>query len=155
MRYANLSPSREEPGSPDSLARSELMHGTLPKPQQDLSCATASCGLSESSKPVRTTAGGRYECNENFRVFRGLDEEIELAPILEQLAGYPPTKRVLTDEAERRLPLVVGGIGLTVPHSFRIIDPQLRNRRPTTGTGWIACSICCGDGKPDEMTGGE
>jgi hypothetical protein len=64
---------------------------------------------------------------ENLRAFHGLAEEIELAPILEQLAAYPPTDRVLTDEAERRLPVVAGGIALTVARSFRIIDPHLRH----------------------------
>jgi hypothetical protein len=64
---------------------------------------------------------------ESIRVFRGLEEEIELAPILEQLAGYPPMRRALTDETERRLPMVLGGIGLTVAHTFKTIDPQLKN----------------------------
>jgi hypothetical protein len=64
---------------------------------------------------------------ENMHAFRSMDEDIELAPILEQLAVYPPLTRGLSVDAERRLPMVVGGLGVAVARTFVTIDPQLTN----------------------------
>jgi hypothetical protein len=64
---------------------------------------------------------------ENMHAFRRMDEDIELAPILEQLAVYPPLTRDLSVDAERRLPIVVGGLGVAVARTFVTIDPQLTN----------------------------
>jgi hypothetical protein len=69
---------------------------------------------------------------ENMHAFRAMNEEIALAPILEQPAGYPPLTRPLAVETEQRRPMVVGGHGLAVACTSVTIDarPVNRNRRP-------------------------
>ena len=64
---------------------------------------------------------------ETMHAFRRMEPELELAPILEQLAGYPPPNFTLTIETEQRLPAVVGGLALAVARTFTIVDPQLTN----------------------------
>jgi hypothetical protein len=64
---------------------------------------------------------------ESMHAFRKLDEEIELAPILGRLAAYPPLDRALSEEAEARLPAVVGGLSVALARTFRVIDPDAKN----------------------------
>ncbi|MEU3245760.1 MULTISPECIES: DUF1931 family protein [unclassified Streptomyces] len=47
---------------------------------------------------------------ESIHRFRRLDEEVELKPILEQLAGHPPLDRTPTEETEERYPEIIGGL---------------------------------------------
>lgn len=67
---------------------------------------------------------GLQEC---VHAFRKMDEDIELRPILEQLAGYPPLNLSLSEETEARLPLIIGGLSVALSRAFRIIDPETRN----------------------------
>lgn len=64
---------------------------------------------------------------ERVHEFENLDEEIELAPILEQLAKLPPLSRDTSPETEERIPSMVGGISIGLARSFKIIDPDLEN----------------------------
>jgi hypothetical protein len=64
---------------------------------------------------------------ENIHRFRRMEEEIELGPILKQLSAYPPLDRALSEETEARLPLVLGGLSLALAHTFKVIDPELKN----------------------------
>jgi hypothetical protein len=64
---------------------------------------------------------------ESIHAFRKMDDEIELAPILEQLATYPPLDRSPSDETEARLPLIVGGLSLALARTFNVIDPDVKN----------------------------
>jgi hypothetical protein len=64
---------------------------------------------------------------ESIHAFSKMDDEIELAPILEQLAIYPPLDRSPSDETEARLPLIVGGLSLALARTFKIIDPDVKN----------------------------
>jgi hypothetical protein len=64
---------------------------------------------------------------ESIREFKRLDEEIELQPILERLAARPPPDLVMTEETERRLPDIVGGVGVALAHTFTVLDPRLKN----------------------------
>jgi Domain of unknown function (DUF1931) len=64
---------------------------------------------------------------ETIHQFRELDEELELRPILEQLATLPPLDRPLTAEAETRLPDLVGGLSLGLARTFTIVEPKLKN----------------------------
>jgi hypothetical protein len=64
---------------------------------------------------------------ESIHAFRKLDEEVELSPILEQLAAYPPLDRTLSDETEARLPEIIGGLGLALARSFKLINPNVKN----------------------------
>jgi hypothetical protein len=64
---------------------------------------------------------------ETVHDFRALDEEVQLRPILDQLAALPPLDRPLSDGAQARLPEVVGGLSLALARSFTILDPSLKN----------------------------
>jgi Domain of unknown function (DUF1931) len=61
------------------------------------------------------------------RVFRDLDEEIELAPILNQLAARPPIDAVFNQEIQTQLPDIIGGLSVALARSFKILDPELKN----------------------------
>ncbi|MDX6292755.1 MAG: hypothetical protein QOH50_1830 [Kribbellaceae bacterium] len=64
---------------------------------------------------------------ESIHQFRKLDEEIDLKPILAQLATWPPLDLTISDETESRLPDVVGGLSLALARTFKIIDPDVKN----------------------------
>ncbi len=58
--------------------------------------------------------------------FEKMDTEIDLLPVLEQLATHPPDI-TLELETERRLPAVVGGLTVALGRAFKIIDPKVVN----------------------------
>ena len=58
--------------------------------------------------------------------FEEMDNQLDLEPILDQLATHPPNI-TLAAEAERRLPAVVGGLTVALARSFKIVDPEVRN----------------------------
>ena len=66
---------------------------------------------------------------ESIHDFRGIDEDIELQPILDQLAARPPLDLSLGEDTEARLPAIVGGLSVGLARTFRIIEPQLKNPR--------------------------
>jgi hypothetical protein len=59
--------------------------------------------------------------------FSKLDEELELAPILDHLAARPPLAVPLSDETEAQLAVIAGGISIALARSFKILDPKLKN----------------------------
>jgi hypothetical protein len=59
--------------------------------------------------------------------FRKLDEEVELDPILDQLAARPPLDLPYGEELEALFPVIVGGLSVALAHSFKIVDPKLKN----------------------------
>jgi hypothetical protein len=63
---------------------------------------------------------------ESMHSFRRIDEEIELRPILAELAARPPLSLALSEETQARLPLVVGGLSVALARTFKIIDPGVR-----------------------------
>jgi hypothetical protein len=67
---------------------------------------------------------GLQEC---VHEFRKLDEDIELAPILERIAAVPPLDVTVSEEATAHLPDVVGGLSVALARVFRILDPQVKN----------------------------
>jgi Domain of unknown function (DUF1931) len=67
---------------------------------------------------------GLQECSHQFAK---LDHEIELQPILDRLAEAPQLDLTTTEETDRRLPLVAGGLSVALARSFAIIDPKLVN----------------------------
>jgi hypothetical protein len=67
---------------------------------------------------------GLQECMHGFRA---LDEEIELQPLLDEMARRPPLELDYTDELEARLPDIAGGLGVALARSFKIIHPDLKN----------------------------
>ena len=61
---------------------------------------------------------------ESVHAFESLDEEIELRPILEELAARPPLDATLADDTQARLPLLFGGISVALARTFKLIDAQ-------------------------------
>lgn len=64
---------------------------------------------------------------ENLHRFRRVDEEVELAPILEQLAARPQLDVTLADETENRLPEIVGGLSVALARAFQLVYPDRKN----------------------------
>jgi hypothetical protein len=69
-------------------------------------------------------AKGLQRCIEEFH---RLNDEVELGPILDQLAARPPLELTCSDELESLLPAIIGGLSVALAHSFKIIDPELKN----------------------------
>lgn len=64
---------------------------------------------------------------ESVHAFRELDQELDLAPLLEQVLILPPLDRGLAEETLDGLPQLVGGLSLALARTFKIIDPALKN----------------------------
>lgn len=64
---------------------------------------------------------------ESIHRFRRLDEDIELKPILEQLAALPPLDLSLGEETVGRLPEIVGGLSMALAQAFKIVEPDVKN----------------------------
>lgn len=64
---------------------------------------------------------------ESVHAFRGLDETLELKPILEGLATLPEIGAEYSDEVEARLPEIVGGLIVALAKTFKIMEPSLKN----------------------------
>ena len=86
--------------------------------------ATAKANLRDIVEPwdLPLTKG----LQETLHVFEKMDEEIELAPILEQLAALPPLDLAISAETEARLPVIAGGLSVALARTFKVIDPALR-----------------------------
>jgi hypothetical protein len=66
---------------------------------------------------------------ESIHDFRRIDEEVELQPILDQLAARPPLDLSLGEDTEARLPAIVGGLSVALARTFRVVEPELKNPR--------------------------
>ena len=64
---------------------------------------------------------------ESIRAFQRMEEAPELMPVLERLAPHPQLDLALSVETEERLPLMVGGLGVALARTFRIVEPHKRN----------------------------
>lgn len=64
---------------------------------------------------------------ESLRQFRELEEEIELQPILDHLATYPPLERELSDDVVNMLPDLVGTLILVAARLMKTIEPDVVN----------------------------
>jgi hypothetical protein len=62
-----------------------------------------------------------------LRDFKEIDQELALALILEQLAKLPPLRKGLSKILEKKLPLLVGGITVSLARIFRIVNSDLKN----------------------------
>ena len=87
--------------------------------------ATASANLRDLVEPydLPITKG----IQENIHKFRTMDDDIELKPILDRLATYPPLDRMPSEETEARLPEIVGGLGLALAKIIKTVDPEVKN----------------------------
>ncbi len=86
--------------------------------------ATARANLRDIVEPwdLPVTKG----LQETLHVFKKMDEELELAPILEQLAALPPLDLTISADTEARLPVVTGGLSVALARTFKVIDPALK-----------------------------
>ncbi len=64
---------------------------------------------------------------QSIHQYRQLEVSLELEPILEQLARLPTLELDYSEELERRLPEIVGGLAYVLARCFRILDPELKN----------------------------
>lgn len=64
---------------------------------------------------------------ESIHRFRSLDEDIELKPILEQLANLPPLDLSIGEETVGRLPEIAGGLSVALAQTLKIVDPDVKN----------------------------
>jgi hypothetical protein len=64
----------------------------------------------------------------------GIDEDVELQPILDQLAARPPLALSLGEDTEARLPAIVGGLSVALARTFRIVEPGLKTPDRALGT---------------------
>ncbi len=64
---------------------------------------------------------------ETMREFKKMDVELELQPILDQIAGLPQVELDYDEEVEAHLPELVGAITVALARTFRALDPSLRN----------------------------
>jgi hypothetical protein len=68
---------------------------------------------------------------ENIHVFKELDENIELKPILDHLTARPPLVLDYSEETVAQLPVIAGGLSVALARAFKIIDPDLKNPQST------------------------
>ncbi len=59
--------------------------------------------------------------------FIELNEELELTPILDQLAARPPLGLPLVKALEVQFPAIVGGLSVALARSFKIVDLKLKS----------------------------
>ena len=59
--------------------------------------------------------------------FRALDEDVQVRPILDQLAKLPPLELDFSDAVTAGLPDLAGGLTIALARSFKIVDPDLKN----------------------------
>jgi uncharacterized protein DUF1931 len=64
---------------------------------------------------------------ESMHEFRKLDEEIELQPILDDIAARPSLELEIAEETEARLPQIAGGLSVALARTFRTIDTTVKN----------------------------
>ena len=64
---------------------------------------------------------------EHMKDFRRYEESIDLKPILDHLAAYPPLERPLSLEVEAMLPELVGTLAMLAGRAMKVIDPGVKN----------------------------
>jgi hypothetical protein len=64
---------------------------------------------------------------ESVHRYRRLNQEVDLEPILEQMAVWPQLELELSDETREELPEVAGGLTMALAQSFAFIDPNVTN----------------------------
>jgi hypothetical protein len=64
---------------------------------------------------------------ESIHAYKRLNEEVELEPVLKQLALRPQLDVGISEETEARFPRIIGGMSVALARTFTIIDPKLKN----------------------------
>lgn len=68
--------------------------------------------------------GALQHCIHEFRAF---DEDVQVRPILDQLAKLPPLALDFSDEVTADLPDLAGGLTIALARSLKILDADLKN----------------------------
>jgi hypothetical protein len=63
-------------------------------------------------------------------LFRALDEDVDVRPVLDQLAKLPLLELDFSEALTTSLPDLAGGLSIALARSFTIIDPDLQNPGP-------------------------
>jgi hypothetical protein len=64
---------------------------------------------------------------ESMKEFSALETELEIKPILEQLAAYPPLDLDLSVDVEEMLPDLTGALLIIMAHTMKIMEPKVTN----------------------------
>lgn len=64
---------------------------------------------------------------ESIHNFRRMDQDIELQPILDEIAARPQLDVTLSDETTEDLPEIAGGVSVALARSFKLVDTRLQN----------------------------
>ncbi|HEV7913412.1 MAG TPA: DUF1931 family protein [Albitalea sp.] len=64
---------------------------------------------------------------ERIHEFLELNREVELRPILGAMTVTAPMDLAFSDALEVTLPDIAGGLSVALAHSFKLIDPALKN----------------------------
>jgi hypothetical protein len=64
---------------------------------------------------------------ERVHEFRKIEEAIAIEPILESLTELPRLDLPFSEETKAQLPEIAGGISIALAHTFKIIDPDVKN----------------------------
>jgi histone H3/H4 len=64
---------------------------------------------------------------ERMHEFRKLDDGAPLRDVLAALTRHPPLELEYSDELEAELPAIAGALSVALAHSFKLIDPDLKN----------------------------
>lgn len=67
---------------------------------------------------------GLQEC---LHAFERMDEAIELQSVLDHLAARPQLDLPYSEELQRRLPLIAGGVSVALARAFKIMEPTLKH----------------------------
>ena len=62
---------------------------------------------------------------ESIHLFKQVDEEIKLKPILDDLAMLPQLDLAVSVDAEAQLPEIAGGISVALAHTIKIVEPAV------------------------------
>jgi hypothetical protein len=76
---------------------------------------------------------------ERMREFARLDEADEIRDLLRQVVRRPPADVTFSEDTERMLLELFGGLSIALARSFRLIDPTLQN--PSTHHWDRACDF--------------
>jgi hypothetical protein len=64
---------------------------------------------------------------ERIHEFERIDREADIGPILERFLPRPQFELAMSDDTERRLPGVAGGLSVALARSFKLVDPKVKN----------------------------
>jgi hypothetical protein len=64
---------------------------------------------------------------ESIHHFRKMDQDIELEPILDELAARPQLDVTLSEETTADLARIAGGVSVALARAFKLLDTRLEN----------------------------